>query len=69
MYKLEVGDCYNDVRGYSRKYMIENFSFWDDFQTDVDGDKIDTTIELPKGTIEKIIGKKLTWEDEPYCLE
>ena len=68
MYKLEVGDCYNDVRGYSRKYMIENFSFWEDFQTDVDGNKIDTTIELPKGTIEKIIGKKLTWEDEPYNL-
>lgn len=26
------------------------------------------TIELPKGTIEKIIGRKLTWEDEPVEL-
>jgi len=26
-------------------------------------------IWLPKGTIEKIIGKKLTWEDEPVELK
>lgn len=26
-------------------------------------------IKLPKGTIEKIIGKKLTWNDEPVKLE
>ena len=25
-------------------------------------------IEIPKGTIQKIIGKKLTWKDEPYKL-
>jgi len=25
----------------------------------------DETIELPIGSIEKLIGKKLTWEDEP----
>lgn len=24
-----------------------------------------SNIELPKGSIEKLIGKKLTWEDEP----
>ena len=23
-------------------------------------------IYLPKGTIEKVIGKRLTWEDKPY---
>jgi Fe-S-cluster containining protein len=23
-------------------------------------------VYLPKGSIEKLIGKKLTWEDEPY---
>ena len=27
------------------------------------------SIELPKGTIEKLIGKKLTWEDEPVELK
>lgn len=26
-------------------------------------------IELPKGTIEKIIGRELTWDDEPVELE
>lgn len=25
----------------------------------------DVSIELPTGTIEKLIGRKLTWEDEP----
>ena len=25
-------------------------------------------VELPKGSIEKLIGKKLTWKDEPYRL-
>lgn len=25
-----------------------------------------TITRLPKGTIEKLIGKKLTWDDEPY---
>ena len=24
---------------------------------------------LPKGTIEKLIGKEMTWEDEPICLD
>lgn len=33
-----------------------------------DGDMFYTrqdVIELPKGSIEKLIGRKLTWEDEP----
>ena len=28
----------------------------------------DPIIELPKGTIEKLIGKSLTWDDEPFEL-
>ena len=27
------------------------------------------TVYLPKGSIEKLIGKKLTWEDEPVELK
>ena len=27
------------------------------------------SIELPKGSIEKLIGKTLTWADDPYELE
>lgn len=26
-------------------------------------------IELPKGTIEKLLGRKLTWDDEPVELK
>jgi len=29
----------------------------------------DNYIRLPKGSIEKLIGKKLTWEDEPVELK
>lgn len=25
-------------------------------------------VELPKGTIKKLTGRELTWEDEPVCL-
>lgn len=28
-----------------------------------------TLISLPKGTIKKLIGRELTWEDEPIDLE
>lgn len=28
-----------------------------------------TLIPLPKGTIKKLIGKEMTWKDEPICLE
>lgn len=34
----------------------------------VDYEEIDTTIYLPKGSIEKLIGRKLSWEDEPVEL-
>ena len=30
---------------------------------------VDEYISLPKGSIEKLIGKKLTWEDEPVELK
>ena len=30
---------------------------------------VSTIIEIPIGTIEKIIGKKLTWEDDPIEIK
>ena len=33
------------------------------------GDIINSAIALPKGSIKKLIGKELTWEDEPYYLK
>lgn len=29
----------------------------------------DSTISLPSGTIEKLIGRQLTWEDDPVELQ
>lgn len=31
----------------------------------VEGESYDATIEITQGTIEKILGRKLSWEDEP----
>jgi hypothetical protein len=28
-----------------------------------------TLITIPSGTIKKLIGKEMTWEDEPICLD
>ena len=36
---------------------------WEDFYSKC------TLISIPKGTIKKLIGKEMTWEDEPICLE
>ena len=27
------------------------------------------SIELPNGFIEKYLGKKMTWDDDPHCIE
>lgn len=37
----------------------------------IKGDKVyyDTEIFLPKGTIKKILGRNLTWENEPVELK
>lgn len=41
--------------------------FW---AKDKDDDRTnESEVELPKGSIEKLIGKKLTWEDEPVELK
>lgn len=46
---------------------------WDCFEyvaTDDYGgeESIDQTIDLPTGTIERLIGRKLTWSDEPVLV-
>lgn len=32
-------------------------------------DSFDNAVELPKGSIKKLIGRDLTWEDEPVELK
>ena len=50
----------------SSKKAIDLLSFWDNFEFDPDGNKLDFIVSLPKGSIKKLIGRELTWEDEPY---
>lgn len=55
---------YNSPFKMDRGKAIEVLSFWDNFEFDSDGNKLDYIVILPKGSIKKLIGRELTWEDE-----
>ena len=40
-----------------------------DFWVDANEDSEDTQISLPKSSIKKLIGRNLTWEDDPVKLK
>lgn len=44
-------------------------NFWYDEQENDEGVLYDTEISLPKGTIKKLIGRDLDWNDEPVELK
>lgn len=46
---------------------IRNFFEWKGWG-DVYGESC-ILIPIPKGIIKKLIGKEMSWEDEPICLE
>ena len=49
-----------------------NNNQWDDIVYSVYGEiyyDVDIGIVLPKGTIKKLIGRELTWEDNPVELK
>ena len=56
---------------------LRRFKFANDACTIISMDDINTTdqwdggrkLVLPEGSIEKLIGRKLTWEDEPVKLK
>jgi hypothetical protein len=54
------------------EYIADNIPTRDFFEwsgwTNTDGETCNL-ISVPKGTIKKLIGKDLTWEDEPICLD
>ena len=52
------------TEGCANESPNRNFNEWIGWE-DVYGESC-TITTLPNGTIEKVIGKKLTWEDEPY---
>ena len=43
------------------------YGVWEDI-TSVEGEMFNQTIYPEKGLIEKIIGKKMTWKDEPVKI-
>lgn len=54
----------------SGEYIADNvptraFNEWNGWEPDVYGESC-TLISIPKGTIKKLIGKEMTWEDDPY---
>ena len=48
-----------------RNTRYETWEYW----TSVNHEDVDFTIYLKNGTIEKVIGRKLTWEDNPVNID
>lgn len=48
------------------RYWQDNIVYWEIREHTTCAD--DYSIELPKGTIKKLIGKNLTWDDEPVKI-
>lgn len=42
--------------------------FWASVYDNPDEGMEDISLELPKGSIQKLIGRELTWDDEPVTL-
>ena len=58
----EYAECIFDNKPERHEY----YHYWEDIAyTERDDDFYNTCIELPQGTIKKLIGRELTWEDEP----
>ena len=44
---------------------IRSFFEWEGWEKNTDGERC-TLISVPRGTIKALIGREMTWEDEPY---
>lgn len=53
---------------YKSLYKLWEPEYWSDEDVSDYGNE-DTEIKLPKGTIKKLIGRDLTWNDEPVELK
>lgn len=52
---------------YANRPVLNKGIWWDSVITE--NDCYDTEIPLPKGTIKKLIGRDLTWHDNPVELK
>ena len=53
----------------SYRFPVSEATEWAYVYDDLDNGYQNIAIELPKGTIKKLIGKELSWEDEPVELK
>lgn len=66
-----VATNFNGTETISPDKPIRDFREWacyKDVEIESEHGEMDFTIPLPKGTIRKLIGKELTWEDDPVEL-
>lgn len=56
-----------DKDGIENIYKSKPYRAYDHWWDDHDG--FDTEVSLPKGSIKKLIGRDLTWEDNPVELK
>ena len=47
----------------------EPYQDWEDFKWCIENLPESNAVELPKGSIKKLIGRELTWNDEPVELK
>ena len=66
--KYRKGDKEECKKVVSFNDTIQEHDIWVEL-IDYGGIKLPNWIFLPKGSIEKLIGKKLTWDDEPVKIE
>ena len=55
------------IRPHRATSIVDDYG--DTYSTGVWEEQSPAWIPLPKGTIEKIVGYKLTWKDEPFPLD
>lgn len=61
-------EIYSAPPKMDKETAIKLLSFWDNYEYDPECNEVDFTVSLPKGSIKKLIGRELTWEDEPVYI-
>lgn len=61
--------CNYDLHRSGDEWFILTSDEWKDWCCEADGNPDDCIVELPKGSIKKLIGYDLSWEDEPVVYE
>lgn len=60
---VDEDGCENIFYGHPQRSYMDDMNWW------IYADEATIYIALPKGSILKLIGKELTWNNEPYLYE